>query len=232
MTGNGQTSDVKAALLARWQEGPIEGGGLAIPRASRTTRVPLSLAQQRLWILEQLQPGTPAYNLFFCGRGHGRLDPRVLSAAVTDLPKNPSGKVDRRTLPAPGPQSASTAGFLAPRTPVEEQIARSAAEMLGVQRVGVRDDFFELGGHSLTAAQLVTALCVSFGIELAVQDMFVDPTVEHLAELVEAELRREAHLGDEDERMRSLVADMPDESVDALVRQLLTAPGLQAQTPC
>jgi acyl carrier protein len=168
-------------------------------------------------------------------RSGGRLVAHMVPAAFVfhdSLPKNPSGKVDRRTLPARGSQSASTAGFLAPRTPVEEQIARSAAEMLGVQRVGVRDDFFELGGHSLTAAQLVTALCVSFGIELAVQDMFVDPTVEHLAALVEAELRREAHLGDEDERMRSLVADMPDESVDALVRQLLTAPGLQAQTPC
>lgn len=292
MTGNGQTSDVKAALLARWQEGPIEGGGLAIPRASRTTRVPLSLAQQRLWILEQFQPGDhqvklrgyrvelgeiethldghpdvadAAVTLDETPRSGGRLVAHVVLAASAaggepdacrarlvahlrgllpgymvpaafvfhdSLPKNPSGKVDRRTLPAPGPQSASTAGFLAPRTPVEEQIARSAAEMLGVQRVGVRDDFFELGGHSLTAAQLVTALCVSFGIELAVQDMFVDPTVEHLAALVEAELRREAHLGDEDERMRSLVADMPDESVDALVRQLLTAPGLQAQTPC
>jgi acyl carrier protein len=143
------------------------------------------------------------------------------------LPKTPSGKVDRRALPAPGPQAASTACFLAPRTPVEEQIARSAAELLGVQRVGVHDDFFELGGHSLTAAQLVTALSVSFGVEIAVQDMFVNPTVEHLAALVEAELRRQRHLRDEDERLRSLVADMPDEAVEALVRQLLTESAAQ-----
>jgi len=46
--------------------------------------------------------------------------------------------------------------FVAPRTEVEEGLARLWAETLGVDRVGADDDFFELGGDSLLAATLVS----------------------------------------------------------------------------
>src|SRR5690242_3848019 len=35
----------------------------AIPRRSRAGALPASFAQQRLWILHQLEPANPAYNL-------------------------------------------------------------------------------------------------------------------------------------------------------------------------
>jgi acyl carrier protein len=114
---------------------------------------------------------------------------------------------------------------------VEREVAGFAADILGVARVGVRDDFFDHGGHSLAAAQLVAALKVRYGVELAVQDLFVEPTVEHLAALVEAELARERHLGDEDDRIRSIVADLTDGTVDALVTQLLATAGSAGRDP-
>jgi amino acid adenylation domain-containing protein len=158
-------------------------------------------------------------------------------AVLDELPTTATGKVDRRALPDPverrlaDPDPAGAGAYLAPRTAVEREVAGFAADILGVARIGVRDDFFDHGGHSLAAAQLVAALKVRYGVELAVQDLFVDPTVEHLAALVEAELARERHLGDEDDRIRSIVADLTDGTVDALVTQLLATAGSVGRDP-
>jgi amino acid adenylation domain-containing protein len=46
---------------------------------------PMSFAQQRLWILEELEPGSPAYNVPVARRLLGRLDLRALSAALARL---------------------------------------------------------------------------------------------------------------------------------------------------
>jgi acyl-CoA synthetase (AMP-forming)/AMP-acid ligase II len=70
------------------------------------------------------------------------------------LPLTANGKVDRRALPSPA-ERVKRREHVAPRTPVEEKIARIWAEMLGVPRVSVEDDFFALGGHSLLAIPLM-----------------------------------------------------------------------------
>jgi aryl carrier-like protein len=46
---------------------------------------PLSLAQQRLWFLEQLEPGTPRFSLLTAVRLRGALDPARLRRAVTEV---------------------------------------------------------------------------------------------------------------------------------------------------
>ena len=43
---------------------------------------PLSFAQQRLWFVEQLAPGTPTYHLPFAVRLRGKLDPDALKQAL------------------------------------------------------------------------------------------------------------------------------------------------------
>src|SRR4029079_7876895 len=68
------------------------------------------------------------------------------------LPVGPSGKVDRKALPAPNRvRDEMEDSYVAPRTVVEEQVARIWADILGLDRVGVHDNYFELGGHSLLA---------------------------------------------------------------------------------
>ena len=103
------------------------------------------------------------------------------------MPLTPSGKIDRRALPAPeaGPVG-SDAEFVAPRTAMEKTMADLWSAMLGVARVGIHDDFFALGGHSLLASQILARLRRDHGVQLSFRKFFEAPTVARLAKEAEA----------------------------------------------
>ena len=102
------------------------------------------------------------------------------------LPLTPNGKVDRRVLPAVDTLSLDTKeDYVAPRTTVEEELARIWRQVLGKQQVGVHDNFFELGGHSLLATQLTSRIRDRFKVELPVRILFEAPTMAMLARHIE-----------------------------------------------
>ncbi|MBI5032176.1 MAG: amino acid adenylation domain-containing protein [Chloroflexi bacterium] len=106
------------------------------------------------------------------------------------LPLTPNGKLDRNALPAPDLSHREGAGdWVAPRTPVEEQLVEIWTQVLGVEQIGVRDNFFDLGGHSLLATQLVSRVRKAFQIELPLRHIFESPTIAELAEHVEVAKR-------------------------------------------
>ncbi|HXO18755.1 MAG TPA: condensation domain-containing protein, partial [Thermoanaerobaculia bacterium] len=59
--------------------------GAVIPRAPRDGELPLSFAQQRLWLLHQLEPRSPAYNVPFAVRFEGGLSPALTAWAMTEI---------------------------------------------------------------------------------------------------------------------------------------------------
>ncbi|OLT31482.1 hypothetical protein BJF84_27125 [Rhodococcus sp. CUA-806] len=94
------------------------------------------------------------------------------------LPLNTNGKLDRRALPAP---DFAVGEFRAPTNPVEEVVASTLADVLGVDRVGLDDDFFALGGNSLIATQVVSRLGAALDTKVPVRTIFEASTVAALA---------------------------------------------------
>jgi amino acid adenylation domain-containing protein len=112
--------------------------------------------------------------------------------ALEELPLTPSGKVDRRVLPAPeGERPGLETTYVPPCTPEEEILAGIWARVLGVSRVGAHDNFFDLGGHSLLAVQLLSRVREIFQVELPLSDLFETPTVAELAEIIRAAARKD-----------------------------------------
>jgi len=111
---------------------------------------------------------------------------------LDELPVTANRKLDRAALPAPDEGRRTEVPYLAPRTPVEEQLAEIWADVLSLERVGVHDDFFALGGHSLLALKMLARVQATFGLDLYVTVAFERPTVAALAELVSERLLQSA----------------------------------------
>ncbi|HEY4026298.1 MAG TPA: amino acid adenylation domain-containing protein [Candidatus Dormibacteraeota bacterium] len=107
--------------------------------------------------------------------------------AMERLPRTLSGKLDRAALPAPGGRGPGAHGAVPPRSRLEGELADIWAGVLGVERVGARDDFFALGGHSLLAVRAMAEVERRFGRSLPVAAIFQEgSTVAGLAALLEA----------------------------------------------
>jgi acyl carrier protein len=101
------------------------------------------------------------------------------------MPLSASGKIDRRALPAPGPERADPGrATVAPRNDVEAKLVAICQNLLGTQQVGVYDSFFDLGGHSLMVTQFLARIREEFHQELPVRTVFEHPTVAELAAYV------------------------------------------------
>jgi acyl carrier protein len=101
------------------------------------------------------------------------------------LPLTPSGKVDRRALPAPEPPRAHEGTFVRPRTEMEELVASVWAQVLGIERVGAFDRFFDIGGQSLLATQVVSRLRRELGLDIPLRALFEAPSLEGFSYVLE-----------------------------------------------
>ncbi|MDY6808872.1 MAG: amino acid adenylation domain-containing protein [Actinomycetota bacterium] len=106
----------------------------------------------------------------------------VPSAAVLldQFPVGTAGKLDRKSLPAP--DLKPVVGYEAPRTPVETTLATLISELLGVERIGLRDNIFALGGDSLMAARLVSRARMEHNVRVDLTDVFTSVDVGEIAE--------------------------------------------------
>ncbi|MFE6775877.1 amino acid adenylation domain-containing protein [Streptomyces sp. NPDC057702] len=111
----------------------------------------------------------------------GRLPDHMVPTALVALdalPLGPSGKLDRRALPAPDLAGAAT--HTAPRDAREALLADLFADLLRTPRAGVEDSFFALGGDSILSIQLV-ARARRAGLVITPRDVFEHKTAAALA---------------------------------------------------
>ncbi|MGK8523893.1 condensation domain-containing protein [Nocardia asteroides] len=94
-------SPTVAALAARVVPGAGGGGRPVLQRAQRVEPIPLSLAQQRMWVLNQFDPASPAYNIPLAIRLSGALDVSALRYALADVLERHESL--RTRYPAGGP---------------------------------------------------------------------------------------------------------------------------------
>lgn len=101
------------------------------------------------------------------------------------LPTTSTGKVDRAALPAPKPETPPETDTAGPRSPLEEDLARIWARVLGVDRVGLESSFFDLGGHSLLAVRMLVEVERELGVTVSLKALFQGgASVRHLASAI------------------------------------------------
>ena len=118
-----------------------------------------------------------------------RLPPYAVPSALVELdalPLGRTGKIDRSQLQPPTDNAVGTgrAGE-APRTPLERIIAEVWTEALGKPINDVLANFFDVGGHSLLLSVVKARLEERLDIELALLDLFSQPTIRALATHIE-----------------------------------------------
>lgn len=121
------------------------------------------------------------------------------------MPLTANGKIDRAALPAPtlppaGPERRAL-------SPVETVIAHLASEALRDGTAAIDANFFLSGGDSLGATQLVVACRETFGVTIALHDLFEAETLAEFAATIER-------------RVIDLVESMSDRDVVAAIGQL------------
>ncbi|NNH69215.1 amino acid adenylation domain-containing protein [Nocardia uniformis] len=143
----------------------------------------------------------------------GRLPGYMVPAAVVVLetvPVTPSGKLDRKALPAP--DFTAVAPSRAPESEMEQQVAQVFGMVLGTPVQGADDNFFDVGGNSLLATRLTAALHTEFGVELPVRAIFEAPTVAGVAaRLAEAPRTQRAALAVHTPRPERIPLSLPQQ---------------------
>src|SRR5262249_23608016 len=84
------------------------------------------------------------------------------------------------TLPTGGEPSSASDGH-------GSGVAAIWAEVLHRPEVGITDNLFDLGGHSLIALRILNQVRQRLGREISLAALFLKPTVEQLAALIDGE---------------------------------------------
>ncbi|WP_214103615.1 non-ribosomal peptide synthetase [Acrocarpospora catenulata] len=177
----------------RIEPGEIEAAILACPGVTQAAVVargeiliayvvgPADLTEVR----EQLERTLPQYMM------------PALWTRLPTLPLTISGKIDRKSLPDPVPDRA--AAYVEPSTDAERLVAEIWSEVLGLDKIGARDDFFTVGGHSLIAVRVAARLRATIDLDIPIRTLFTRRTVTDLAHAIEDLLTAELEQMSEDE---------------------------------
>lgn len=123
-----------------------------------------------------------------------KLPAHMVPAAITlveQFPLTSSGKLDRKALPRPE-MGIEAESYVPPANTIEEVLCEIWSNVLGIKRVGTRQDFFKLGGDSILSIRVV-AEARKAGLEFSLQQLFSHRTIQELGKILKvAEIEERA----------------------------------------
>ena len=104
------------------------------------------------------------------------------------FPVTPSGKIDRKALPAPDRSRPEIdQSYVAPQKKIEHELIEIWKDVLKIDEIGVHDGFFDLGGDSIKAFKCVLRLDADKNIKIPIIKVFQYNTVSRLAKYLESQ---------------------------------------------
>jgi amino acid adenylation domain-containing protein len=166
----------------RIEPGEIESALRSHPAVTDAVVVPREHEGQQAVLLGYVVTGDPVGERELIDHLQTTLPEHMVPSRIVVLaamPLTPNGKLDRSALPDPSSET-STREFSAPSGATEQVLAAIWAEVLGADRVDVRDNFFAIGGDSIHFV-IVLAKARAAGLDFSFQEFFQYPTVSDLS---------------------------------------------------
>jgi NAD(P)-dependent dehydrogenase (short-subunit alcohol dehydrogenase family) len=168
---------VRAAAEAAWSEGSVTGGSAAVDGANGA--VTGGSATGGSAIGGSTAGGSTA--------GGSATEGSATAGSATRGSATGAAVAAAEPAPPAHPRPALATAYAAPRNPIEEMLSATAAEVLGIERVGIFDNFFDLGMDSFLIIQVhgrlrrKLSLLANGSGRLTVADMFEYHNVSELA---------------------------------------------------
>lgn len=101
---------------------------------------------------------------------------------VASMPITVNGKIDKKSLVnCDGRELLSEATFQLPTNKEEETILAIWEEILGNDKISVKDNFFDLGGNSIKAIKILHKINQEFMTDINLRSLFNNPTIQNIA---------------------------------------------------
>jgi len=102
------------------------------------------------------------------------------------FPLTPNKKINRKALINLYDASLiSSEEYLPPNSEIEKKLVVLWKEILGVEKIGLKDNFFDLGGHSLSVTKLVSSIQKEFSIKVSLNKVFEHAILQEQSRLIE-----------------------------------------------
>ena len=112
---------------------------------------------------------------------------------VDRFPLTAAGKIDRRALAEVVKTETSRPTWVPPRSPLERTVLATVGEVLGMDRVGLRDAFAALGGTSLSAVRAASMLGKRLGRTVRARQLLQATTFHDVCAELEVDTTTECH---------------------------------------
>jgi amino acid adenylation domain-containing protein len=117
---------------------------------------------------------------------------------IEEIPFTTNGKLDIKSLPAPGGEVKTGVYYEEARNEMETQLVEIWKEILNQDKIGIHDDFFVLGGHSIKAIKMIYEIQRKLNVKLELTEVFVEPTIAQLAVHIENHIWQRESINEED----------------------------------